>query len=103
MANDKDKKEIERWRKIASRLSMALAVMILASGVIGSWIGFENRALDSYRSSNEDLRTVLRTIREKLASKTNGLEECLAKNEELEQDMLTLQLENASLKAMLDE
>ncbi len=103
MEDSFEKREIERWRKTASRLAMALAVMILASGVIGSWMSSETRALDSYKRSNKQLRTSNKNVTEKLASSIKELTTCEEKNEELEEKILNLQLENASLKAMLDE
>ena len=97
-------KEIEYWKKVATRLALALAVMIFASGIFGSWITFENRALKGYKSFSEpQLKMTRKNVLDELGKKTNELKECKAKNEELMKAILKLKVENADLKALLDE
>jgi hypothetical protein len=103
MTDSFNKKEAERWRKTASRLALALAMLILASGIIGSWMSSESRALASYKKANERLRKANSNVTETLTTSTNDLIEYKELNEELEQEILNLQLENASLKAMIAE
>ena len=76
-------KDIEYWKRLASRLAMALAIMIFASGVIGLWMSSEKRALDAFKRSNKLLLTGHKNIRDKLKLNTIKLKECELENEKL--------------------
>jgi DNA repair exonuclease SbcCD ATPase subunit len=71
-----DKKDAEYWKRLASRLALALAVLILVSGVAGLWMSSEKRALDSFRHRNKFLKNLNRNAAEKLIAKTKELKEC---------------------------
>jgi hypothetical protein len=69
-------KKVEYWKKIASRLAMALAILTLISGVAGLWMSSEKRALDSFRHRNKFLKNLNRNAAEKLIAKTKELKGC---------------------------
>lgn len=96
-------KDAEKWQKAASYLAIALAVTILGSGIYGSWISSQNRALEAFKTSHEHLRISNSNVTEKLTISTNKLEECKVKNEKLEEAIFKLKVENASIKALADE
>ena len=98
MANSSDKKELQRWRKIASTLAMVLAVTLLASGVVGGWISFENRTLGAYKSNNEKLRDGIKNVTENLASTNDELKECKETIKEHEKKIDGLETKIESLK-----
>jgi chromosome segregation ATPase len=71
-----DKKDAEYWKRLASQLALALAVLILVSGVAGLWMSSEKRALDSFRHRNKFLKNLNRNAAEKLIAKTKELKVC---------------------------
>ena len=102
MINSSSNKEVDRWRKIASNLAIALAVTLLASGVVGGWISFENRTLDAYKSNNEHLRNANKNVTEKLVSTNDERKECKKKNEELEERVVGLEAKLGHLKTEVE-
>ena len=105
-----NEKDAQWWKKVATRLAIALAAWILASGLVFGWMSTEKKALDSFKKANEHLRTVSSNIRKKFTTANNQLKECKAKNEEfktkneeLKEAIFKLKVENADLKAMVDE
>ena len=76
-------KDIEYWKRLASRLALALAVLILVSGVAGLWMSSEKRALDSFRHRNKFLKNLNRNAAEKLIAKTKELKGCELENKNL--------------------
>jgi hypothetical protein len=71
-----DKKDAEYWKKLASRLALALAVLTFISGVAGLWMSSEKRALDSFRDRNKFLKNLNRNAAKKLIAKTKELKGC---------------------------
>jgi len=98
-----DEKDAEWWKKAASRLALALAATLLFGGIVFAMKGSETRALEAFKKSNDHLRTANNTIVQKFTEANNELKECKAKNEELKEALLKLRVENADLKAMVDE
>jgi hypothetical protein len=78
-----DDKDVEYWKRLASRLALALAVLILVSGVAGLWMSSEKRALDSFRDRNKFLKNLNRNAAEKLIAKTKELKGCELENKNL--------------------
>lgn len=95
-------KDVEYWQKIASYLAVALALTILGGGIHSSWISSQNRALEAFKESNKGLKASNNTVTEKLMTSTNELEKYKAINKKLEEALLQLKVENASLKTLAD-
>jgi chromosome segregation ATPase len=132
-----NERDVEYWKRMSSRLAISIAVMLLAGGIVGSWMSSENRALDAFKSNNKKLTEAIANGRETLAKTTKereayknsteklreriaGLEDRLEhlrseaelydelkeskkNNKEVRDAILKLKVENADLKAQLDE
>ena len=98
-----DKKDNEYWKRVASKLAITLAIVILASGLAGSWMSSEKMALDGYKNSNEHLRNLNAIAVKKMGEQKKELDECKEKIKKLEQEIISLKFENADLKTRLDE
>lgn len=97
------KKDAEYWKNVASKLAITLAIVILASGLIGSWMSSEKIALDGCREARKHLKNLNGIAVKKIGEYEKESDEYKAKILKLEQEVLKLKFENADLKARLDE
>jgi len=96
-------KDAEYWKNVASKLAITLAIVILASGLAGSWMNSEKLALDGCREARKNLKNLNTIATKKIGDYDQELKEYKKKVEKLEQQVLDLQLENADLKTRLNE
>lgn len=80
-----NERDIEYWKRMSSRLAITIAVMLLASGIVGSWMSSENRTHDAYKSNNQKLKKAIAAGRETLAKTTKELKEYKTSNEKLKE------------------
>ena len=80
-----NERDIEYWKRMSSRLALTITVMILAGGIIGSWMSSENRTLDAYISNNHKLKKAIANGRETLANTSKKLKEYKTSNEKLKE------------------
>lgn len=94
-----NERDIEYWKRMSSRLAITIAVMILAGGIIGSWMSSESRALDAYISNNKKLTEALANGRETLAKTTKDRDEYKNSNEKLRDRIVGLEDKLEHLKS----